>query len=82
MRRRSAGARFVRRPTALGDEAHWLRVRLLNAIADLSRERAVDSVTVRSICARAGVGRHTFFQTFASLDEALTAALPQCRSAG
>ena len=57
----------------------WLRARLEQAIVDLARTRPADELTVRAICARAGVGRHTFFQVFASVGEAKAAAQRRSR---
>ena len=44
------------------------------AIIELTRTRPGDELSVRAICTRAGVGRHTFFQVFTSVDEAAAAA--------
>ena len=66
---RSLARRFSQRPANA-----WMRARLERAIIELTRTRPGDELSVRAICTRAGVGRHTFFQVFTSVDEAAAAA--------
>jgi len=72
---KTRSARFVRGRTPTHSSTSWARARIERAVIELSREQRLDDVTVRAICARAGFGRHTFFQLFGSLDEAKAAAL-------
>ena len=51
-----------------------VRMRFERAIVELAHVQPIDTVTVRSICARSGLGRHTFFQIFSTLDEAKAVA--------
>jgi AcrR family transcriptional regulator len=73
MRLRPAG--FVRDPASHRSGPSWARPRIQRAVIDLAREQGMGGISVRSICVRAGVGRHTFFQVFGSLDEARVVAL-------
>lgn len=51
------------------------RCRFEAAIRSLADGRPPESITLAQVCARAGMGRHTFFQAFASLGDAKAAAL-------
>lgn len=53
----------------------WIRIRFERAIVEQARVMPLEAITVRSTCARARLGRHTFFQAFASLEDAKRAAL-------
>jgi hypothetical protein len=53
---------------------YWIRARFEQAIREHVRVRPMERITVRCLCARTGLGRHTFFQIYASLDEAKSAA--------
>jgi AcrR family transcriptional regulator len=48
----------------------WIKQRFLNAIVAEARLSSLEAITVRSVCARAGLGRHTFFRMFTSLEDA------------
>lgn len=48
--------------------------RLRDALLELTLERGWDDVSVQQICARAGVGRSTFYVHFADREELLLAA--------
>ena len=50
---RSLARRFSQRPANA-----WMRARLERAIMELTRTWPGDELSVRAICARAGVGRH------------------------
>ncbi len=53
------------------------RTRLLQAVLDVAGEDGLGGLTVASVCARAGVGKRYFYESFASLDELIAGALQQ-----
>jgi AcrR family transcriptional regulator len=57
------------------------RERLFQALVALILERGWDRVSVRAVCARAGVGRSTFYVHFADKEEALVGGLDLVRDA-
>lgn len=48
------------------DRDDVMRVRIVDALFELAREKPFDRVTVGDICARVGVSRQTFYRHFAS----------------
>jgi AcrR family transcriptional regulator len=50
--------------------AERARRRYAVAIRSLAANKALDAITLRDVCLRAGMGRHTFFQLFENLEEA------------
>ncbi len=57
------------------------RQRVFQALVALILERGWDKVSVRDVCARAGVGRSTFYLHFADKEEALIGGLDLVRDA-
>jgi AcrR family transcriptional regulator len=55
------------------------RRRLHAALVDEILERGWDRVSVRAVCARAGVGRSTFYEHFADKEDALVGGLDHVR---
>ena len=46
------------------------RRRFESAVIGLASTRPLSSITTRSICIRAGMGRHAFYKVFESVEEA------------
>jgi len=59
--------------------ARWSRQRLHEALVALTLERGWDRVTVQAVCARARVGRSTFYVHFADKEDALIGGLDHVR---
>jgi len=58
------------------------RRRFERAVVDLARTQPADRITLRAICARAGMGRHSFYQVFGSLEDAKGAVSQQVDAVG
>jgi len=65
---------MTQRPTSLDPRTARSHARLRDALLELTLEHGWDGVSVQQVCARAGVGRSTFYSHFADREELLLAA--------
>jgi AcrR family transcriptional regulator len=78
----SASSARTGRPPVRGDRrVQRSRARLHRALVALILERGWDRVRVQDVCARAGVGRSTFYVHFADKEELLIGGLDDVRDA-